>query len=219
MSLEEVAEERIRGYGYKGGLDATLFDFWERSRAKPPVFAEHSLRVALMAEAVAGAFSLDPRGAFAAGFLHDIGKLHYPGQLLDGENIEDQEVLGAISWHSIIGYQELKDKHLLCAFVAGTHHEQRSFARYGVLQSNVASVPLISQRRMAQYLAAIVGICDSLDASLFRRSISAGFEEGPCQGIKAQYGRNSSFAELVVQISQEVLRQNGFLLCCGQSRV
>lgn len=207
-SLIRIAEERIRGYGYRCGLDSTLLYFLEQAAAKHICFLRHSLSVALMAEAAAEACAASPAAAFAAALLHDIGKLAYPDILLGGEQIDDPEVLGAIFWHPIIGFYKLREKHMLCALVAGMHHEYRDHMRYGILQSKLAVFPDISQKKMATRLIAIVGMCDSLEAGISRKSIAAGFENGPLRGIRAQYGANAPFAELVMQISLEVLRQS-----------
>ena len=132
---------------------ATLID------AKDPYTAGHSRRVAILAVAVANQLGLEAEmkeTVWAAGFLHDLGKLSVPLRILTKHGPLDEDERIAVSLHVQVGASILEGipslRHLTTA--ARYHHERWDGAGYpeGLTGDHI---PLVAQ---------ILAVCDAYDA-------------------------------------------------------
>jgi hypothetical protein len=104
-------------------------DVIEKMAEYDPFTAEHMIRVGLAATLIARQLAANPRLAYMAGTVHDIGKVEVPLAVLnkpasEGFSYSDRK---AVSRHSPAGYEILNRDYshifpAVIAKVAGTHH-------------------------------------------------------------------------------------------------
>lgn len=127
--------------------------------AKDPYTAGHSRRVAILAVAVANQLGLDNEmmeTVWAAGFLHDLGKLSVPLRILTKRGPLDDDERETVGLHVQVGASILEEipslKHLTTG--ARYHHERWDGAGYPEGLSG-ERIPLVAQ---------ILAVCDAYDA-------------------------------------------------------
>lgn len=143
--------------------------------------AEHMIRVGLASTLIARQLGADPRLAYMAGTVHDIGKVEVPLEVLnkpatEGFSESDRE---AVNRHSPAGYEILCQDYshifpAVIAKVAGAHHSLQLRNPYGV-----EGLVLDSDE---ERLVRIVAIADADDA---RTTRSDGGYKGEGESLRA----------------------------------
>ena len=148
--------------------------------------AKHSERVALLSLKIARALRLSEdlaRRIYRAAYLHDVGKIALPAQILRKEGAFTVEERGAVQRHSIIGHELLKiflpGQDL--AEIALFHHERYDGNGY----------PSGLQRTRIPLAARVIAIADSLDAMLSRSA------------YRSKVARSAAWAEVTRQAGQQ----------------
>ena len=107
-----------------------------------------------------GASGQEVRQAYVAGLLHDIGKLHIPGQLLNKTEQLTREEWSQIRHHPVWGQEILQLAGLTeIGDVILYHHERFDGKGYGAGLA-AAQIPLLSR---------MLAVCDAFDAMTGRR--------------------------------------------------
>jgi putative nucleotidyltransferase with HDIG domain len=168
MKVETLIERKIRGYNPRDGLGHTARLFLALCGVNHPQVKGHTERVALLAEAVAIELKKDPKAAFFAGLLHDIGKLILPYELFDGHNINNVEYT-EVKKHALAGFKVLKQLHYFTAFCAGLHHALYT-AGYGLSIKDFPAGWSPSTIKKVLEISVIISICDFIDAFTHRKT-------------------------------------------------
>jgi putative nucleotidyltransferase with HDIG domain len=149
-----------------GGLDTSSKLFLHMASVRHPEVRDHCERVALLAEAVAGALQKDTKAAFFAGLLHDLGKILMPAVLFDGHNISAEEY-ALVKEHAYDGFSALKEMHLFTSLVCGAHHAMYR-AGYGVKTEELPKEWGLATIKKVLEISTIVSVCDFVDAFTHR---------------------------------------------------
>jgi len=133
--------------------------------AKDPYTGGHSRRVAQLASAVADQMNLDAwlkSQLWAAGYLHDLGKVAVPLRVLTKTDRLDAEELELIRAHPSDGAAMLEEIPPLRHLTSGVryHHERWDGGGYPEGLSG-SRIPLVAQ---------IMAVCDAFDAMTSRRA-------------------------------------------------
>ncbi len=136
--------------------------------AKDPYTAGHSRRVAILAVAMATRLGLDDRmkeTVWAAGYLHDVGKLSVPLRVLTKEGPLDEDERIAVALHTHVGAGILAAIPSLRHLTPGIryHHERWDGGGYPEGLSG-DHIPLVAQ---------ILAVCDAYDAMTSGRAYQA----------------------------------------------
>lgn len=136
---------------------------------KDPYTAGHSRRVAILSVAVATQLGLDDRfrsTIWAAGYLHDLGKLAVPLRVLLKEGPLAPDEWKAVQSHAGLGADVLQTIHSLRHLSTGAryHHERWDGSGYpeGLTAENI---PMIGR---------ILAVCDAYDAMTSIRAYRSG---------------------------------------------
>ena len=137
--------------------------------AKDPYTGGHSRRVAILAVAVASQLGLDERfraTIWAAGYLHDLGKLAVPLRVLAKNGPLNDEEWEEIQSHTRLGADILQTIWSLRHLATGAryHHEKWDGSGYpeGLSGENI---PMVAQ---------ILAVCDAYDAMTSTRAYRPG---------------------------------------------
>ncbi len=168
MKLEMKVQKRINKYNPAGGLDQTANVLLALCGVNHCQVKEHNERVALTAEEVAIALGKDPKAAFFAALLHDIGKITQPHPLFDGHDISQTEYL-EVKMHAIAGFDALKDYHLFTALCAGLHHSLFENG-YGLKTDVFPKNWHMGTVKKILEISMIISICDFIDAFSQRKT-------------------------------------------------
>jgi putative nucleotidyltransferase with HDIG domain len=169
--------EKIEGYQPQGGLDISSKLFLHMATVRHAEVRDHCERVALLAETTAFKLQKDAKATFFAGLLHDIGKVMLPAELFDGHNISSEEY-ALVKEHAYDGFRALKDMHLFTALCCGAHHAMYK-AGYGLSQEDLPKDWGMSTVKKVLEIAAIVSICDFVDAYTHRTTTIKDGSQGP----------------------------------------
>ncbi len=168
MKMETLIKKKIKEYKPRGGLEHTAKLFLALCGVNHPQVKGHTERVALLAEATAKQLKKDPKAAFFAGLLHDIGKLILPYQLFDGHNIDNIEY-AEVKKHALAGFEALKQLHYFTAFCAGLHHALYT-AGYGLTIKDFPTDWSPATVKKVLEISVIISICDFIDAFMHRKT-------------------------------------------------
>jgi HD-GYP domain-containing protein (c-di-GMP phosphodiesterase class II) len=116
-------------------MDGTIKAISSVLEMRDPYTAGHERRVAQLACAIAGILGLSEQqteGVRIAGFLHDIGKIAVPAEILSRPGKLNQYEIGIIKTHPQFGYDILKEIDFLWPVALATlqHHERLDGSGY-----------------------------------------------------------------------------------------
>ena len=167
-NFHQKVQDRINFYHPSGGLDNSSRLFIHMAAVRHPEVRNHCERVGLLAEAVASKLEIDPKAAFFAGLLHDIGKVLMPSELFDGHNIDAAEY-ALVKDHAFDGFNLLKEMHLFTALCCGAHHAMYK-AGYGLTQEDFPKDWSLNSIKKMLEISTIVSVCDFTDAFTNRKT-------------------------------------------------
>ena len=133
LRLEEELETSLAGM--KKVLGETVEAIAYMSEMRDPYTAGHQRRVAKLASAVAremGMTEEQVEGIRVSGFLHDVGKIVVPAEILSKPGRINEAELSLIRTHSSVGYEILKllEFPWPVAKAVLQHHERRDGSGY-----------------------------------------------------------------------------------------
>ena len=173
---------------------------------RDPYTVGHERRVAQIAAAIGAELGLDDdqiEGLRVAGFLHDIGKITIPAEILSKPGklraIEFQFIQG----HALAGYEVLKGVAFPwpVAQVAFQHHERMDGSGYP--QGLKGEAILIEAR--------IVAVADVVEAMFSHRPYRPGLGID-CALAEIEHGRESSYDATVADACLRLFREKGYQL-------
>lgn len=172
-SLRQAAEHLLPPEVSPLSVDHLLDILANLIDAKDPYTAGHSRRVAILAVAVASRLGLDDHfrsTVWAAGYLHDLGKLAVPLRVLAKEGPLHEEEMRRVRGHTHLGADILQTIRSLRHLATGAryHHEHWDGSGYpeGLSGENIPMV------------ARILSICDAYDAMTSTRAYRPGRPHG-----------------------------------------
>lgn len=201
--------DKIRAYHPKGGLDTTAIfslDLMKPNHAKVRI---HTENVALMAESIALMLKKDAKAAFFAGLMHDTGKITLPGYLFDGRDITADEY-AEVKKHAISGFISLKEVHLFIAYCAGLHHALYEKG-YGLTIHDFPKKWQPRTVKKALEIAAIIAVCDDIEAFLTRKTKMKGDAGKPGMSLKERleikFPDDLQVVDLVLKIAEGIINR------------
>jgi len=113
----------------QGAFHGTVEAISKLVEARDPYTAGHQRRVAELAEKIGEELDLPPeqlKGLRVTGFIHDVGKIGVPAEILTKPTRLDETEFALVKRHSQIGYEVLKtvDFHWPVAQTVLQHHER-----------------------------------------------------------------------------------------------
>ncbi len=162
LRLEEELETSLAGM--KKVLGETVEAIAFMSEMRDPYTAGHQRRVAKLASAVAREMGMTDdqvEGIRVSGFLHDVGKIVVPAEILSKPGRINEAELSLIRTHSSVGYEILKllEFPWPVAKAVLQHHERRDGSGYpGGLMGEVLTVE-----------AEILAVADVVESMASRR--------------------------------------------------
>jgi putative nucleotidyltransferase with HDIG domain len=213
MSIDDItkfrqAEEKIQ-QGLKQlekSLGDTIKAMSRIVETRDPYTAGHQDKVARLAAAIAEKMNLSEeqiRGIQMAGFIHDIGKMYIPGEILSKPGKLSSIEMQLIKTHSQTGYDIIKDIEFPwpVARIILEHHERMDGSGYpnGVLNNDILPE------------ARIIAVADVVDAMASHRPYR------PTLGIGAALGeieknRGVLYDSGAVDACLMLFREEGFQL-------
>lgn len=166
MKLRRKISNRIKKFHPKGGLGETATVILILLGFNHLLVQKHAEGLALLAEKVARKLKKDEKAAFFGALFHDIGKLVMVGDLFCGRNITAEEY-EQVKKHAVMGFLALKDVFLFTALCAGLHHAMYEKG-YGITVRDIPRKLGAPTVKKILEIAAILAICDDIDASLTR---------------------------------------------------
>jgi PAS domain S-box-containing protein len=176
------------------------------SEMRDPYTHGHEHRVGLIAAAIAEEMGLEPsriEGIRIAGFLHDLGKIRVPAEILAKPNQLTEEEFNLVKVHPQASYEILKPLEFPwpVAEIARQHHERLDGSGY----------PQGLKDREILLEAKILAVADTVEAVASHRPYRPGL------GVTAalaeiEAGRGKLFEPLVVDACLRLFRQRGYQL-------
>ena len=202
------AEEQIRRHvvQIENAFLSTVRMATALGEMRDPYTAGHQRRVAEIAVAIGAALGFDARrqeGLRIAGYLHDIGKIKIPSEILSKPGRLSPAELQLVKGHAQASYDVLK--HLECpwpvAEVALQHHERMDGSGY----------PQGLKGEAIRIEARIVAVADVVEAMSLHRPYRPGL------GIETalaeiERGRGSAYDAGVVDACLRLFREKNFIL-------
>lgn len=132
-----IAEQALRATlkSLSSGLDGSIEAIVRMLAFRDPYTADHSRRVSRLATALGIKLSMRERsldGLRVAGYLHDIGKVSLPIEILTKPSVLTHHEHGLIKEHSAVGFEILKDIEMPWPVAEGVrqHHERMDGSGY-----------------------------------------------------------------------------------------
>lgn len=208
ISERKCAEEQIHGYIVR--LESAFMSAVEvattLNEMHDPCTAGHERRVAEIAGAIGAELGLDARrqeGLRVAGYLHDVGKVNIPAEILSKTGAISASESQLIQAHAQAGYEVLKDVAFPwpVAEVARQHHERLDGSGYP--QGLKGEAILLEARIMA--------VADVIEAISSDRPYRAGL--GIDQALaEIKRGRGSAYDPVIVDACLRLFREKAFIL-------
>lgn len=206
VSEKKRAEDQIKGYleQLNGAFMRAVEVAMNLSEMRDPYTAGHERRVAEVAVAIGGELGLDAHrieGLRVAGYLHDVGKMAIPAELLSKPSRLTAIEYALVQGHAEAGYEVLKNVKFPwpVAEVALQHHERIDGSGYprGLSGDEV----LLESRIMA--------VADVVEAMASHRPYRPGL--GVEQALaEVERGRGTSYDPLVADACLRLFRQRDF---------
>ena len=174
------------------------------SEMRDPYTAGHERRVAEIAVAISAELGFDnnrQEGIRVAGYLHDVGKIKIPAEILSKPGKLTDNEYSLIKEHAQAGYEVLNRVHFPwpIAEVALQHHERMNGTGY---PQQLQGDSIIIEAR-------IIAVADTVEAMSSHRPYRAGL------GIEkalaeVEHGRGTAYDMNVVDICLKLFREKGF---------
>jgi PAS domain S-box-containing protein len=208
ISEKVRAEEKIRSYieQLKSSLMGTVQVATALSELRDPYTGGHERRVGKLAAAIGVELGLDAQqveGLLVSGYLHDIGKITIPSEILSKPGKINAIEFQLIQGHAQASYEVLKNVQFPwpVALVALQHHERIDGSGYP--QGLRGEAILLEARIMA--------VADVVEAMASHRPYRAALGlEAALTEIKG--GSSSKFDPAVVEACLKLFREKGYLL-------
>lgn len=206
ISEKKRAEEQIARYvkQLEGAFMRTVEVATTLSEMRDPYTAGHEKRVAAIAVAIGAELGYDARsqeGLRVAGYLHDVGKITIPAEILAKPGRLSPIEFEMIKGHSRAGYDVLKDVEFPwpVAEIALQHHERMDGSGYPQGLKGDAILPQ----------ARIMAVADVVEAMASHRPYRPGL------GIDAALeeiarGRGTAYDALVSDACLRIFREKGY---------
>jgi PAS domain S-box-containing protein len=185
-------------------MNGTLKAISSALAVRDPYTAGHERRVAQLACAIAGLLGLSEQqieGVRVAGFLHDIGKIAVPTEILSRPGKLNEYEWGIIKTHPQFGFDILKEIDFLWPVALATlqHHERLDGSGY---PKGIAGGQIILESR-------ILAVADIVEAMVSPRPYR------PAAGIEAALGeiaanRGARYAPEVADACARLFIERGF---------
>ena len=185
-------------------MDGTIKAISSALELRDPYTAGHERRVAQLACAIAGRMGLSEQqteGVRIAGFLHDIGKLALPAELLTRPGKLGENEWGIIRTHPQFGYDILKEIDFLWPVAIATlqHHERLDGSGY----------PMGARGDQIILEARIIAVADVVEAMSSHRPYRAALgSDAALAQIAANKGNH--YAPDVVDACASLFTDRGF---------
>ena len=173
---------------------------------RDPYTAGHEKHIGDLAKAVAEELGLDEKrqeGLMIAGYLHDIGKIVVPAEILCKPSKLSPEEYNLVKNHVQVGYELLKKVTFPWAIAEPVleHHERLDGSGY---PNHLKGDEISLEGR-------ILGVCDVIDAmSSFRPYRPAlGIEKALAE---IEHGRGTLYDEIVVDACIKLFREKGYVI-------
>lgn len=166
--MSRLSTKKTRSLNNTRSITETMALFVPVLRLHSEKVSSHCKRVGLLSKKTAEILGKDKKAAFCAGMLHDFGKIFIRKELFSGEDITDQEY-EEVKEHALKGYLSLKNRHLFTALCCGLHHAMGKNG-YGLKSENLPHKMKPNTLKKALDIAAIVSICDFIDAFCTRKT-------------------------------------------------
>ncbi len=208
ISEKKRAEEQIQGYFMllENAFMSTVQVAMTLGELRDPYTAGHQRRVAEIAVAVGAELGFDTRrqeGLRVAGYLHDIGKIRIPSEILSKPGELSPVEIQLVQGHARSSYDVLKEVKFPwpVAEVALQHHERMDGSGYP--QGLKGEAILLEARIMA--------VADVVEAMSSHRPYRAGL------GIEAalseiERGRASAYDPVVADACLKLFRKNNYAI-------
>jgi PAS domain S-box-containing protein len=202
------AEEQIQRH--LGQLESafmhTVMLAMNLSELRDPYTAGHERRVGRIAKAIAGELGLDEsqiKGVEIAGYLHDLGKITIPTEILVKPGRLTEVEFALVQEHAAASYNILKDAELPwpVAEIAFQHHERLDGSGY----------PRGLKGDEIQLEARILAVADMVEAMASHRPYrpSLGIEQALAEIEK---GSGKLFDPAVTEVCTRLFREKGFFI-------
>ena len=208
ISEKVRAEEQIRHYlgQLENSFMQTVLVATRLSELRDPYTAGHEQRVGTIAKAIAAEYGLDQhriKGVEVAGYLHDLGKITIPAEILAKPGKLSSVEYLLIQGHAQASYNVLRDAQFPwpVAEIVLQHHERMDGSGY----------PQGLQGEEILLEARILAVADVLEAMGSHRPYR------PSRGIEAALaeivsGRGKLYDADVVDVCLRLFREKGFTL-------
>lgn len=183
-----------------------IFNYLKLLNDKDPATCQHSMRVAVLAGAIARAAAvpgITPKMLLWAGALHDIGKVAIPLETLAKVEKFTKKDMKVMEPHVILGWQMLDKLHdFTAAIVVRTH--QYGPKPYPV---KLPALPewLEPKKDMIDGAARMVALADYYDAQMTRKNKKGKKKDKPLTGDQRReqfYQANADKARLIVTLEE-----------------
>lgn len=173
---------------------------------RDPYTAEHEKNVGDLARAIAeelGFSKLRQEGLKIAGYLHDIGKMIVPTEILSKPTKLSPEEYGLVKNHVQEGFKLLKELAFLWPIAQPVleHHERLDGSGY----------PYGLKDHQISIEGRILAVADTVDAMSSRRPYRAGLGI-QCALAEIVRGRGTQYDETVVDACLKLFREKGYVI-------
>lgn len=208
ISLRKRAEEQIQSYmaQLESALMSTVQVATTLGEMRDPYTAGHQRRVGEVAVAIGAELGFDLRrqeGLRVAGYLHDVGKISIPSEILTRPGKLSPIELQFIHSHARSGYEVLKSVSFPwpVAEVALQHHERMDGSGYP--QGLKGEAILLEARIMA--------VADVIEAMSSHRPYRAarGLDKALAE---IERGRGTAYDPAVVDVCLKLFREKGYVI-------
>lgn len=201
---KRAAELAMANEELHGALMNTVRVAMILSEMRDPYTAGHERRVAEIAVAISAELGFDSRrqeGIRVAGYLHDVGKIGIPAEILSKPGKLTEHEFSLIKDHAQAGYDVLNRVNFPwpIAEVALQHHERMDGSGY---PQGLKGEDILIEAR-------ILGVADTVEAMSSHRPYRAGL--GIEKALAAiEQGRATAYDANVVDVCLKLFRENGF---------
>jgi PAS domain S-box-containing protein/putative nucleotidyltransferase with HDIG domain len=215
MSARKKAEEEREKYADKlqKTLEASINTIAVIAEARDPYTAGHQYRVATLAMAIAEELGLDEASITTvrvAGWLHDIGKIQIPAEILSKPSKLNDVEMAIIRHHPQVSHDILKKMELpwpVCPVVL-QHHERMDGSGY---PNGLSNDDIIMEAR-------ILAVADVVEAMASHRPYrpALGIDKALDEILK---NKNVLYDSQVVDACIRLFRKKGFTFQNGQNSI